>query len=135
MFVVFVCIASLFPSSGNRALIYCGEPIPFGLAEYMTRSGLPEFCSSLAAVMKAQACNSGQATRALSKLRKLLATRLVEIQELRTVCVPCGESLRRSSEASRKDRELSSDVIFLEALDPAVPKACPTSGLERFVSQ
>lgn len=27
------------------------------------------------------------------------------------------------------ERELSSDVIFLEALDPAVPKACPTSGL------
>lgn len=39
------------------------------------------------------------------------------------------ESLRRNSEASRKERELRSDVIFLEALDPAVPKACPTSGL------
>lgn len=62
MFVVFVCTASLFPPSGNRALIYCGEPIPYGLAEYMARSGLPEFCSSLATVMKAQACNSGQAT-------------------------------------------------------------------------
>lgn len=57
------CLYSIsFPIFCNRALIYCGEPVPHGLAEYMTRSGLPEFCSSLAAAMKAQACNSGQAT-------------------------------------------------------------------------
>lgn len=39
------------------------------------------------------------------------------------------KSLRRNSEASRDGEKLSFDVIFLEALDPVVPKACPTSGL------
>lgn len=40
--------------------------------------------------------------------------------------------LWRNLEASRNGRELSSDIIFLEALDPAVPKARPTSGLLKF---
>lgn len=58
---VFVCSASVFPSSGNRTLIYCGEPIPCDLGEYMTRSGLPESCSSVTPVIKEWACNSSQA--------------------------------------------------------------------------
>lgn len=58
---VFVCSASLSPSPSNRTLIYCGEPIPCGLGEYLTRSGLPESCSSLTTVIKEWACNSSQA--------------------------------------------------------------------------
>lgn len=54
VYVVFVCTAFLFPSSGNRALIYCGEPIPYGLAEHMTRSALRVLqLLTVAAVMKA----------------------------------------------------------------------------------
>ena len=49
---MFLFVQHLSPSSGKRNLIYCGEPIPCGLGEYLTRSGLPEFCSSLATAMK-----------------------------------------------------------------------------------
>lgn len=132
---VFVCWASLSPSSSNRILIYCGEPIPCGLGEYMTRSGLPESCCSLATVIKEWACNSSQANESpqqncwndwkegsteIPHTKDHVSLNLYHVERL---------CLRRNSEASRKERELSSDVIFLEALDPAVPKACPTSGL------
>lgn len=132
---VFVCWASLSPSSSNRILIYCGEPIPCGLGEYMTRSGLPESCCSLATVIKEWACNSSQANESpqqncwndwkegsteIPHTKDHVSLNLYHVER---IC------LRRNSEASRKERELSSDVIFLEALDPAVPKACPTSGL------
>lgn len=128
------CSASLSPSSGNRILIYCGEPIPCGWDEYMTRSGLPESFSFLATVIKEWACNSSQA-KASSQQNfcwnswKEGSTGIPRTKDRKPEFTPCGESLRRNSEASRKEWELSSDVIFLEALDPAVPKACPTSEL------
>lgn len=53
------CSASLSPSCDNSK--YCGEPIPCGLGEYITRSGLPESHSSFATVIKEWACNPSQA--------------------------------------------------------------------------
>lgn len=130
---VSVCSTSLSPFFGNRTLIYCGEPIPCGLGEYMTRSGLPESCSSLATVIKEWACNSSQAKESPQQnfwnYWKEGSTDIPQTNGNVSMKLYHVESLRRNSEASRKERELSCDVIFLEALDPAVPKACPTSGL------
>lgn len=136
LYVVFVCSASLSPSSGNRTLIYCEEPIPCDLGEYMTRPGLPESHSSLATVIKEWACNSSQAKESPQQnfcwnYWKEGSTEIpwtkdyvsLSLYHVERVC------LRSNSEASRKERELSSGVVILEALDPAVPKACPTSGL------
>ncbi|KAF6302975.1 hypothetical protein mRhiFer1_008712 [Rhinolophus ferrumequinum] len=134
---VFLFVEYLFPHLlVTESLFIVGNPfIPCGLGEYMTRSGLPESCCSLATVIKEWACNSSQANESpqqncwndwkegsteIPHAKDHVSLNLYHVER---IC------LRRNSEASRKERELSSDVIFLEALDPAVPKACPTSGL------
>lgn len=126
-------VQHLFPHFLVTTLIYCGEPIPCGLGEYMTRSGLTESCSSLATVIKEWACNSSQAKenpqQNFKNYWKEGSTDNPQTDDNVSMKLYHVESLRRNSVASRKERELSCDVTFLEALDPAVPKACPTSGL------
>lgn len=63
--VVSCCSASLSPSSGNRILIYCGEPIPCGLGEHTTR---PHLLSPTAS--KPQQLQNGHGT--LARLRRAL---------------------------------------------------------------
>lgn len=62
------CLFSIsFPIFSNRTLIYCGEPLPCGLGEYLARSGLPESCSSLTTVIKEWRITQARLKRALNR--------------------------------------------------------------------